>query len=69
MSSIGKVLRALADKTDWKGDEGPRQEVYEALKELDPQSDKQDGEKGAQAPAQSDRAPAKATAGPAAKRH
>jgi hypothetical protein len=41
MADHGRVLRALADRTDWQGDDGERDAVYEAIDRIDPQVDDQ----------------------------
>lgn len=44
MSDHGTVLRALADRTDWRGDDGARDAVYEALDRIDPPAEEESTE-------------------------
>jgi hypothetical protein len=53
MSDHGTVLRALADRTDWQGDDGVRDAVYEALDRIDPPAEEESADQAPAKPARS----------------
>jgi hypothetical protein len=53
MSDHGTVLRALAERTDWGGDAGVREAVFDALDRIDPPAEEEVAETATAKPARS----------------